>query len=725
MGGDQQDGALDELAVRLGIQPDFRDARGKVIQTTSSTKRKLLAAMGMDVADESQAKDALRQLKRQAASKVLPPVLVVTASEQPIAVPVTLPVGARTAVWRVRLESGHEINGEVQFAALPLLDTLRAAEPGLERRALALPATLPWGYHEMTLDAQDASMSLIVAPERCWLPKEFPDKARWWGLTTQLYLLRSANNWGIGDFSDLRSLIRICATRGADVIGLNPLHAMFSDVPEQASPYSPASRLLLNVLNIDVSSVPELGYSPGAQRLIASVEFQQRVSSCRTSEKVAYTEVTDLKLAVLAELFVTCRSSADKTRWRAFEEFRRDTGDILERHCLFLALREHFSPREDVGADWHQWPEPFRDADSAAVKQFSEQQRERVDFLIWMQWIAQEQLTIAAQAAEHHGMRVGLYRDLAVGADKAGAEGWINPRVVVTGAHVGAPPDILNPAGQDWGLPPFSPHALQEEGYASFIQLVRANMRCAGGLRIDHVMALQQLYWIPEGSRPQDGAYVSYPLEDLLAILALESCRHRCLVVGEDLGTVPENFRERLADAGVLSYRVLFFEHAPDGDRFLAPHDYPSLAVAVLGNHDLATLRGWWRGRDLDVKERLGLLSAPGESKRQRQQRAREKRLLLDLLRDEHLWADEGEPDEDLLIVLVHLLLARTNACLALAQIDDLTDEIDSVNVPATSTEYPNWRRRLSLTLDELADSPRFIEVTQALREARPSLHLR
>jgi 4-alpha-glucanotransferase len=318
-------------------------------------------------------------------------------------------------------------------------------------------------------------------------------------------------------------------------------------------------------------------------------------------------------------------------------------------------------------------------------------------------------------------MRIGLYRDLAVGADQAGAETWVNPRVAVSRARVGAPPDVLNPAGQDWGLPPFNPHALRDEGYRSFIELVSTNMRAAGGLRIDHVMALQHLYWIPQGGKPQDGAYVRYPMEDLVGILALESHRHRCLVVGEDLGTVPENFRQRMAAAGILSYRVLFFEQDAATGRFLPPHQYPALAVSVAGNHDLATLRGWWLGRDLEVKERLGLLSQPGEAARQREARQQDKVRLLEALGQAQLSADDAaEPDVETLVMRIHRFLAQTNSGLALAQIDDLTGEVDPVNVPATSGEYPNWRRRLSMTLEELASSWSFRECTRIFRDERP-----
>jgi 4-alpha-glucanotransferase len=389
----------------------------------------------------------------------------------------------------------------------------------------------------------------------------------------------------------------------------------------------------------------------------------------------------------LERLFDHCRTATDQTRWQAFEAFRREQGEVLERNCLFLALREHFASRDPAQADWHAWPEEYRDPASPAVSAFAEENRQRLDFLLWLQWVADQQLGAAAAAAVARGMVIGLYRDLAVGADRAGAETWADAAAVVSGAQVGAPPDIYNPAGQDWGLPPFHPHALREEGYRSFIDLIRANMRHAGGLRIDHVMGLQHLYWVPQGQKPSAGAYVRYLMEDMVGILALESHRQHCLVVGEDLGTVPEGFRDRMTEANILSYRVLFFEQDGATGDFLPPDAYPHLALAVVDSHDLPTLRGWWEGCDIDLKARLGLYPEPEEADRQREARTRDRTALLRALRKAHLLA-EGEPDIRALVRAAHAFLARSPSLLVMAQIDDLTDEADPVNVPSTSDEH-------------------------------------
>lgn len=328
-----------------------------------------------------------------------------------------------------------------------------------------------------------------------------------------------------------------------------------------------------------------------------------------------------------------------------------------------------------------------------------------IEFLEWLQWVADEQLAKAAKVAADVGMQIGLYRDLAVGCDRSGAETWANPAAFLDRAQVGAPPDIFNPAGQDWGLPPFHPRALREEGYRSFVELIRANMRHAGGLRIDHVMGLQHLYCIPSGCNPDEGAYVAYPLDDLIGILALESQRHRCLVVGEDLGTVPEGFRAKMEAAGVLSYRVLFFEQDWSTGVFLRPGDYPRLSLAVAGSHDLPTLIGWWEERDITLKERLGLYPSDEEAQSQRQRRANDRASLIQAFRREGLLEAQGEISAEAFVAAAHEFLAISDAGMVAVQLDDILGEPEQVNVPGTSLEHPNWRRKYSITLEDLASS--------------------
>ena len=500
-------GALDRLAERMGIEAEFRNARGEIVPTALETKRRLLAAMGVAAGNDAAAEAALAGLDRDEWLRPLAPVQVVRTGVGPVAIDLVLPADTGEIAWRLHLENGGERSGREAFAGLALAAERHLGGRMLQRRRLALGDDLPWGYHRLGLEPGGAAGTVpagtvIVTPGRCWLPQGVAEGRRLWGIAAQLYLLRSETNWGIGDFGDLHALVELAAANGADVIGLNPLHALFPDNPEHASPYSPASRLLLNILNIDVTAIPELRESEAARRLVESEPFREQLESCRDQSLVDYAGVAALKLAVLEKLFETCRTGSDRTRWQAFERFQHEHSEVLRRNCLFLALREHFAARDPDRADWHAWPEPYRDPASPDVRRFAETNRTRLEFFAWLQWIADDQLGAAAATARERGMAVGLYRDLAVGADRAGAETWVNDAAVVSGAQVGAPPDIFNPAGQAWGLPPFHPRALREEAYRSFVELVRANMRHAGGLRIDHVMGLQHLYWVPQGQTP-------------------------------------------------------------------------------------------------------------------------------------------------------------------------------------------------------------------------------
>lgn len=715
--------ALDRLADRMGIERSFDNAAGETVTAGEDTVRALLVAMGVEAGDEAQALAHLDRLDRDESARVLPPVVVRRAGEA-ATVPVTLPHGTRTLRYTLTLETGETQSGVVGFASLPRCRCITAGDVTYAERRLPLGRLAQAGYHRLRVETEHglAETRLVLAPARCHLPAAMLKGDKLWGLSVQLYTLRSERNWGIGDFGDLRTLVDIAAARGAAVIGLNPLHALFLDNPEHASPYSPASRLFLNPIYIDVTAIPGFLDDAELRRRVASPEFRQTLEAARTAANVDYTAVAKLKLPVLELLFARFRQSGSPERRAAFEAFRAAGGIGLERFATFQALRERFAA--EGKADWHRWPAELHEAEAPSVRRFAREQSDRIAYFAWLQWVADGQLRAAAERATELGMAIGFYRDLAVGADAGGAETWMTPQAVVDAAHVGAPPDLFNPAGQDWGLPPFHPRALREAGYQPFIDLVRANMRHAGALRIDHVMALQHVYWIPEGHPAGEGAYVAYPMEELLGILALESQRQRCLVVGEDLGTVPEGFRERMTEAGVLSYRVVFFEWTESG-AFKGPDEYPELALATVGSHDLATLRGWWEGDDITLKADRGLYPAADEADKQRIRRSADRTALVDALRAADIALPAGfGPDssyDDTLDHAVHAFLARTKSALAVAQLDDLTGERDQVNLPGTTDQYPNWRRKLSMTLEELADAPEPAAVAAILAAARPA----
>lgn len=686
--------ALNKLSECYGISSQFENAFGEQAAVDRQTIELLLESMGVSARNDAEAQAALDEFKRRAAESPMPATVVVMPVEGTCVVHLKRDRLPPRLDWHVVLETGGEQTGSYSWRS-----------PSSQADLAALPLDgLPFGYHRLCLPQLDFEAHLIVSPGRCWLPERADGGVP--GIAVQLYLVRSATNWGIGDFSDLRTLVELAGAHNCGFIGVNPLHQMFIDDPEAASPYSPATRLHLNPLYIDVTAIPEWATSTAVLALANSSRFQQRLEQCRAAELVDYEGVTTLKLEALGLVYQAFLKEGTSERKAALAAFVAERGVSLERASLFQVVRQHLSQTNPEHRDWREWPGQFRTVGSEALEQFARERRVDVDFQNWLQFIADEQLARAADAARRKGMAVGLYRDLAVGCDASGAETWANPPAFLQGNLVGAPPDIFNPAGQNWGLPPFDPVALAREGYQSFARLIRANMLHAGGLRIDHVMGLYRLFCIPQGKTAAEGAYVRFPLEDLLGVLALESQRHQCLVVGEDLGTVPPGFRDQLAAANILSYRVMFFEQNFDSGTFFAPDTYPELALATTGSHDLPTLLAWWQGRDLDLKQELGLFPSPEETASQHERRERERRNILAAFADAGLLQETPGPETispNQFAHLAHRYLALTPSMLLATQLDDMTGELDPVNVPGTHMEHPNWRRKYRLSLEAIA----------------------
>ncbi|MEW6514664.1 MAG: 4-alpha-glucanotransferase [Pseudomonadota bacterium] len=563
------------------------------------------------------------------------------------------------------------------------------------------------------------------APEtatRCHQPAALQGNGRIWGLSIQLYSLRSRRNWGIGDFTDLATLVEVVATAGGHFIGLNPLHALFPDNPAHISPYSPSHRAFLNVLYIDVEAVPEWAACTAARCRLASADFQARLAALRATEVVDYVGVAQAKFEILPLLFEQFKQTGDN---KAFTAWRKKRGAALENHARYEALQAHF--RTSAGAwGWPAWPQEYHDPAAPAVADFARTHAEAVTYSAWLQWVADTQLAAVAAHTKQCGMAIGLYQDLAVGANSGGSEVWCWQSVFSAGASTGAPPDELNLLGQDWGLPPFVPHRLRAAGYAPFIDILRANMQHAGALRIDHVMGLTRLFWVPPDTPATEGAYVHYPFEDMLGLVARASLDNQCLVIGEDLGTVPEGFRERLFEAGVLSYHPLIFERYPDG-QFRLPDDIVRQALVAASTHDLPTLAGFWRGVDLDVRTRLMLF--PSDELRQRLITER------DWDRGRLLWALEREgllpagvskdpitlpeltPD---VIAAIHAFLARSPAMLLVVQPEDLLGMQEQINVPGTlENQHPNWQRKLPLPIENWSSADRLQFILAAIKAER------
>jgi len=724
--------ALVRLAMLHGIAPDYYDIWGKRHEVSDASLSALLGAIGIQADTPQAIEAALAAAERERWKEVLPPVCVLRVG-QPWRVRLNLPVAALDTPleWQLEEETGGLHRGH--FEPAQLAEVERAHTPAGEHsgRMLEVQAPVGPGYHRLRVRRGEdalAETSFIVAPQTCFLPEAVREDNRVWGAAVQLYGVRSERNWGIGDFGDLLTLIEEWGQRGAGIIGLNPLHALFPHNPWHDSPYSPSSRLFKNVLYLDVEAIEEYRECEAVRAQVRGAEFQTRLQTLRDAELVDYPGVAAAKFEVLERLYAHFRHVHlvhNTARAQAFRAFQQAGGDDLRRHALFEALQEHFHRRDPAIWGWPVWPEAYRDPCSAEVAAFEREAVERVEFYEWLQWQADLQLAAAGKRAFDLHLGVGLYEDLAVSVDRGGAETWSHQELYALSVSVGAPPDEFNLKGQNWGLPPLIPERLRAAAYRPFIAILRATMRHSGAVRIDHVMGLARLFWVPPGGDATQGAYMRYPFEDLLGILALESHRHRCLVIGEDLGTVPDEVREALARHCVLSYRLLYFERR-DGGEFKAPREYPRDAIVAATTHDLPTLSGWWEGRDIAQRAELHLF--PDEAVREQQlvQRAQDRARLLLALEREGLLPHGITPDPlsaphmtPELIRAIAAYLASTPARVLVMQLEDVLGVVDQANMPGTTDECPNWKRKLPLTLERLRSDARFIELANVLSARR------
>lgn len=549
----------------------------------------------------------------------------------------------------------------------------------------------------------------------CFLPG-FLDEEPVWGLSLQLYELRSARNWGIGDFADLAEICGLAGGWGAAFIGLNPLHAPFLADPARCSPYEPSNKRWLNPLYIAVDQLP--GW-------IASREQDAAIRDVRETKLIDYGRVAELKLSALhvywqvwhrGEVATPSLQSAD------FERFEQAGGESLRLHALFEVIAAE-QARQGGSVGWRGWPDELQEPQSPAVREFAQSRLAEIEFHSWLQWIAHLQLSEAAEAARKAGLRIGLYLDLAVGEALDGSATWSERDLYVSSASIGGPPDPWAISGQDWRLAAFLPDKIAAGEQSPYRLMLDSAMRYAGAIRIDHAAALSRLFLVPFDGTPADGAYVDYPKADLLRVLHEASHAHRSIVIGEDLGNLPEGLKQDLQAANILSYRIFSYERDEDG--FIPAEDYPQLALACVSTHDHQTLEGWWKGAD--VQARIDHDLVPVElAQKDLDLRDQERHEICELLasagfaapdpRSKTLTAEEL----DRFIVDLHTLLAQGPNMLLSVRLADLTREREPTNIPGTSTSHPNWRTRLSVTLEDLEDLPLLQDVTDALRRVRP-----
>jgi glycogen operon protein len=665
---------LNRLAEAAGVQGEWWTVDGARHAVSQDTTRHLLAAMRLPAGSDAEARDSLTRLAEQGDLRPLPSAHAVRTGET-AELPLAFDPGLRHPVW-LSIESE---DGEVTRV---LADASNArAEAALdgrrfERRSVPLPPLAAGHYEVRREDRPDLSCRLTVSPGRAYLPQSIRAGRRLSGVAAQLYALRREGDQGIGDFTTLSELATRAAQAGAAAVGINPLHALFPEQRKRASPYQPSDRRFLEPLYLDLGALRDL---PGGEALA-----DPRLVALREAPLVDYSGVWAVKEAALRALFDASGASLSAE----LDAFTARGGAALETYATFCALSR------EQGLPWQQWPAELRDPTTHAVRRFAQAHSRELRFHIFLQWLCERQLAAASGAARTAGMEIGLYRDLAVGGAPDGAEAWSQQSLLASGVSIGAPPDPLGPNGQVWCLPPPDPHAMRADGYRSFGALLEANMAHAGALRIDHAMGLARLFWVPDGSEGSDGAYVSYPLGDLLGQVALASQRARTMVIGEDLGTVPHGFREALAGADMLGYRVMLLER--EGQAFRPPAHFPPLSLSCVTSHDLPTLAGWWRGAEIGERASIGQLEADAVPAAMAGRQA-EKAALAEAV-------DASGTDIDTLSVKVHAALAQGPSLLVMAQADDLGGEESSINLPGTDTERPNWRRKVATPVEALFD---------------------
>jgi 4-alpha-glucanotransferase len=715
MNGTRYTEALAALAARVGLQADWSDAQGVPRRVQDSTLAALLECAGLPCATVTQLRQSMAAINAEQSARRLPP-LITADCENAIALPVSaVRTGSR---YRIELESGMCIDGRF---------TMPKGEA-----ALLAPISEP-GYHTLTVN--DHRLTLAVAPPRCHTIADAAARATraqhgdavrvppLWGVAAQLYGLRRAGDGGIGNYTALATLATESARRGAHALAVSPTHAMFSADPGHFSPYAPSSRLWLNVAYIDPAA--RFGAQAAHDASVAA-GVGAAWNELEALPLVDWQRAVPQKLAVLRALFERfCERDAKdgSPHAQAFDAFCAAGGEALEDHARFEALQAAMLGAPGGSRHWRDWPEGLRDPKSADVASFAAENRSEVDFHRFLQWLAADGLQTAQQAARDAGMAIGLIADLAVGCDSAGSHSWSLPDDMLQRVSVGAPPDLFNQAGQSWGLTTFSPRGMHRNGFRAFIDMLRAAFAHAGGVRIDHILGLRRLWLVPEGESAQHGAYLQYPFDDLVRLIALESWRHRAIVIGEDLGTVPDGLRERLAAHALYGTRVLWFEQ--DWHGFLPPPRWDCNGVATTTTHDLATVAGWWRGNDIDWRHRVGQ-TLPRDDGRdplafEQEQRARERDALWHALqqagcapRDAHTPAPDAAPVDAALC-----FVAASASPLVTCPLEDLLALPDQPNLPGSTDEHPNWRRRLPFAVDALYRDPQVAARVDAIVRAR------
>ncbi len=730
----QIDELINELSELCGIVPEYWDIFGKKHIPSPETKKALLKAMKIKIDSLEEIIKEINKRKWGPWKSFIEPVCVISVNDQPLKIPVYIPIqeGEESKLalsYTIEDENGQReeftlLEDAITVAEQQWIDGTRYIKTNLFEMARR-----DIGYYEVQVECRHPDnifpgavsilkkkSRIIVTPDSCYIPSELQN-GRTWGLSVNLYSIRSSKNWGIGDFTDLKEIVRWTADLKGGFVGINPLHAIPNTQPFGISPYSPISRLYKNFIYLDIENIPEVLESEDAKAIMESSSLRKEITTLKKRKLLDYEQVASLKEKILRhafDFFYKRHYMQDTPRAKDFKKYISEEGTTLESFSLFLALQEYMKKALNVYT-WQQWPEEYRSPSNKLVHEFRQTHEQEIIYCKYIQWRIDEQLKEIVELARSLEMVGGLYHDLAIGSLAGGGDVW-SYQGLMGEADVGAPPDDFSPNGQNWGFPPMIPERLRETGYELFIQTIRKTMKHGGALRIDHAPGLFRLFWIPYGMLAKDGAYVWYPSEELLRIIALESVRNRTIVIAEDLGTVGENVRETLRKFNMLSYKLFYFERNYPDSSFVPPQKYPDMALCAVTTHDLPTIYGYWSGQDIKMRKQLGMY--PDDTLRQVQvsERKRDKKLIISALKLQGI-VPEDYPETITQMTLelclaIYQYLAKTPCKLLLVSLDDIIGTLNQQNMPGTVDSYPNWMQKTPFTLEEIVSDMRFIALS-------------
>jgi 4-alpha-glucanotransferase len=757
------DELIKELSELCGIMPEYWDIFGKKQITSVEAKRAILTAMKLRVNSIDEIIKEINERKYKSWRSFIEPVYVTSVNEQPLKIPVYIPVpegkeNKLSLSWRIEDENnppsppfskggmgarlpsvGQGFSGEgdkfilsgdditiseqqwingMHYIKVNISDTIRR---DIGYYKINIECTHPENIFPEGRNILQKKSKLIITPDTCYIPPGL-QVGRTWGLSINLYSIRSSRNWGIGDFTDLNRIVRWIADLKGGFVGINPLHTITNTKPFGISPYSPISRLYKNFIYLDIENILDVSESEEAQTIIKSVSFKKESDKLKKRKLIDYEQIALLKEKILRHaflLFYERHYTQDTPRGRDFQKYVSEEGNVLESYSLFFALWEHMNKTKNTYA-WQDWPKEYHDLSSIKVQTFKNANKKGILFYKYIQWLIDRQLKEVAEEARNLGMVAGLYHDLAIGSVNGGSDVWSYQHVIAGGADVGAPPDDFNLNGQNWGFPPLIPEKLKDSGYELFIQTIRKNMKYGGALRIDHALGLFRLFWIPRGMSPKEGTYVRYPSEDLLRIIALESVRNRTILIAEDLGTIGEEVRETLRRFQMLSYRLFYFERNYPDPSFLPPDKYPAMALCAVTTHDLPTLYGYWVKQDIKIRKKLDMYPDKKLWQQQMKERERDRALIISALNSQGIIPDDYPSEPKMtpeLCQVIYQYLARTPCKLLLVSLDDIIGTLNQQNMPGTVDSYPNWVQKIPSTLEGIVSDERFVTFSEMIRK--------